>query len=272
MTPSPTGTTGTALPVPSATAYGSTGNAAANAGATLAVPRPPAPTPVRERTPAVGFAGGLLVLGLAIVTGVVISSVASAAGWAANPVAVGIASGVGMLGLGILLAGLAGRRSGGLAFFAVTGMVAAAVATAAPAGLSQPWSVGEQSHRVTSLTPAPDFQLGVGEMKVDLTGADYAATPGTDHVSASIGLGQLTLVVPERVGVTVNTKARLGALHATGSIDGRVDLESGSGGVDAGGTGWQRTVRFGPQGSPEQIVVDAELGVGEIRIQTGSAS
>ena len=53
-------------------AYGSTGNAAANAGATLGTPRPPAPTPVHHRTPSIGFAGGLLVLGLAIVTGVVL--------------------------------------------------------------------------------------------------------------------------------------------------------------------------------------------------------
>ena len=127
---------GGGTPVPAAaTAYGSTGNAAANAGATLAAPRPAAPTPVRERTPSIGFAGGLLVLGLAIVTGVVLSSVAQAAGWSGNPVAVGIASGLGVLGLGILVAGLAGRRSGGLAFFAVTGMIAAAATTAAPMGL-----------------------------------------------------------------------------------------------------------------------------------------
>ena len=135
-------------PAAPATAYGSTGNAAANVGATLAAPRPPAPTPVRERTPSIGFAGGLLVLGLAIVTGVVMSTIAQAAGWSGHHVAIGIASGVGMLGLGILVAGIAGRRSGGLAFFAVTGMIAAAATTAAPVGLSQPWQAGRpQLHR-----------------------------------------------------------------------------------------------------------------------------
>ncbi|WP_330476446.1 PspC domain-containing protein [Terrabacter sp. C0L_2] len=257
---------------PTPTAYGSTGNAAANAGATLTTPRPPAPTPVWERTPSIGFAGGLLVLGLAIVTAVVLSSVALAAGWPGNHVAVGIACGLGVLGLGILVAGIAGRRSGGLAFFAVTGMIAAAATTAAPVGLSQPWQVGEQAHTVTSLTPAPDFQLGIGEMRVDLTKADYAATPGTDHVSATIGVGQINLVVPKDVRVTVNTKARAGALHATGSVDGAVNIDSGTGGVDAGGIGWDRAVRFGPQTGPEQIVVDAEVGVGEIRISTASAS
>ncbi|CAN7485813.1 PspC domain-containing protein [Terrabacter sp. LjRoot27] len=264
---------GPASPAPTAaTAYGSTGNAAANAGATLATPRPPAPTPVYERTPAIGFAGGLLVLGLAIVTGVVMSSVAQAAGWPGNHVAVGIASGLGMLGLGILVAGIAGRRSGGLAFFAVTGMIAAAATTAAPMGLSQPWQVGDETHQVTSMTPAPEFQLGVGEMKVDLTKADYASTPGTDHVSATIGMGQINLVVPEGVRVTVNAKARAGALHATGSIDGTVNIDSGQGGVDAGGIGWDRAVKFGPQSGPEQIVVDTEVGLGEITITTASAS
>lgn len=268
--------TGATPPTPApATAYGSTGNAAANAGATLAAPRPPAPTPVRERTPAIGFAGGLLVLGLAIVTAVVMSSIAQAAGWSGNHVAIGIASGLGLLGLGILVAGIAGRRSGGLAFFAVTGMIAAAATTAAPVGLSQPWQAGDRSYTVTSMTPAPAFELGAGQMKVDLTKADYAATKGTDHVTATVGVGQIDLVVPEGVRVTVNTRARAGALHATGSIDGPVNVESGQSGqsgVDAGGIGWERPVRFGPQSGQEEIVVDAEIGLGEIRITTGSPS
>ena len=99
---------------------------------------------MRERTPSIGFAGGLLVLGLAIVTGVVMSTIAQAAGWSGHHVAIGIASGLGILGLGILVAGIAGRRSGGLAFFAVTGMIAAAATTAAPVALSQPWQAGDR--------------------------------------------------------------------------------------------------------------------------------
>ena len=263
--------TGAASSAP--TAYGSTGNAAANAGATLAARRPPAPVRVRERTPSIGFAGGLLVLGLAIVTGVVMSSVAQAAGWPGNAVAVGIASGVGVLGFGILVAGIAGRRSGGLAFFAVTGMIAAAVTTAAPMGLSQPWHVGDETHHVTSMTPAPVFELSLGQMKVDLRDANWQGTKGTDTVTTTMGVGELDLVVPEGVNVKVNATARAGEIIATGpTVAGDGMQRLGPDQVQHEGTGWTQTVTFGDATKTPEIVVDAELGVGQIKITTASAS
>jgi phage shock protein PspC (stress-responsive transcriptional regulator) len=261
-----TGTSGTMPP-----AYGSTGNAAANAGATLTTPRPPAPTPVRYRTPSIGFAGGLLVLGLAIITGVVFSLVAEGADWSGNPVAIGIASGVGLLGLAIVVAGIAGRRSG-LGFFAVVGVIAAALVTASPSGLTQPWQVGQRSYAVTTLTPAPDYQLGMGEMRIDLSKADYKATPGLDRVSAAIGMGALTIVVPDDVAVTVNTRATAGGLKAQGSNEGDVTFQSGDSSVRAGGVSWERPLHYGPSSATDQIVVDAEVGVGEIRVLTESLS
>lgn len=260
-------------PVTPPTAYGSTGNAAANAGATLVAPRPPAPTPVRERTPAIGFAGGLLVLGLAIVTAVVIASVAQAADWPGNHVAVGIASGVGVLGLGMLVAGIAGRRAGGLPFFAVIGMLAAAATSAAPAGLSQPWQVGETNHKVVSMTPAPQFELGLGQMTVDLTKADYATTRGGDTVTATMGAGELTVVVPDGVKVVVNAKARAGEIIATGTgVTGDGMRERGPNQLQYEGTSWQQTVTFGAPTQATEITVDAEVGVGQIRVTTASAS
>ena len=201
-----------------ATAYGSTGNAAANVGATLAAPRPPAPTPVRERTPSIGFAGGLLVLGLAIVTGVVMSTIAQAAGWSGHHVAIGIASGLGMLGLGILVAGIAGRRSGGLAFFAVTGMIAAAATTAAPVGLSQPWQAGDRSYTVTSMTPAPAFELGLGQMRVDLSGADWQRRPARTPSRRRWASASSISSSPKASRSSSTPRRALGEILATGPI------------------------------------------------------
>ena len=253
-------------------AYGSTGNAAANAGATLATPRPPAPTPVRYRTPSIGFAGGLLLLGLAIVTGVVIGLVADAAGWPGNPVAIGIASGVGLLGLCIVVAGLAGRRSG-LGFFAVVGLIAAALTTAAPSGLSQPWQVGERSYAVTSMTPAPEFQLSLGQMRVDLTDADYSSTKGADTVKATMGAGELTVVIPDGTKVVVNAKARAGELLVTGpGVTGEGMRRLGPDQLSHEGVDWAETVTFGDPKATTEIVVDAEVGVGAIHVTTASRS
>ena len=67
------------------------------------------------------------------------------------------------------------------------------------------------------MTPAPEFQLGLGQMRVDLTrrrllGHDRAA----DTVTATMGAGELDLVVPDGVNVVVNAKARAGEIVATG--------------------------------------------------------
>ncbi|GAA2743912.1 PspC domain-containing protein [Terrabacter aerolatus] len=263
-------TASTTAPSP---AYGSTGNAAANAGATLAAPHPPAPTPVRERTPTIGFAGGLLLLGLAIVTGVVLSSVALAAGWPGNHVAIGIASGLGVLGLGILVAGIAGRRTGGLALFAVVGMIAAAASTAAPMGLSQPWQAGDRSYTVTSMTPAPAYELGLGQMTVDLSSANWKATPGQDTVTATVGVGELDLVVPDGVSVVVNGRARAGEILATGpTVAGEGMRRVGPDELQHQGTGWTQRVTFGDPTKTPEIVVNADLGVGQIKITTAPTS
>ena len=181
---------------------------------------------------------------------------------------------MGVLGLGILVAGIAGRRSGGLAPLAVIGMIAAVGTTAAPTALSQPWHWGDEQHAVTSMTPPPAFELGVGQLRVDLTGAAYATTPTKpDHVRATLGVGELDIVVPAGVTVVVNAHARAGELVVDGraaTVTGMTD--NGNGGMHRGGTDWRETVTFGPASAAPEIVVDAEVGLGQINLTTGSAA
>ncbi|WP_323100838.1 PspC domain-containing protein [Intrasporangium sp. YIM S08009] len=275
---------------PSSPPAPSTGNAAANAGAamssgaTVAPPRPaPVPRVPRPRTRTIGFAPGLLVLGLAVLAGAVVAEIAHSAGVLGNPFAVGIATGVGVLGLGIVVAGLAGRRAGALAFFTVLGMFAAVVATAAPRGLTQPWQAGDESHVVTSVSDTKDFQLGLGDLHVDLTALDATALKGQTNpvpVKATVGVGQIDLVVPKGVNVQVNAKAKAGALSAVGASGGDVVINTDrtDNGSDmpmrmrsSDGISIDRTVTYGGTGAPA-IVVDAEVGIGQINVTTGSAS
>ncbi|WP_185748856.1 PspC domain-containing protein [Humibacillus xanthopallidus] len=234
----------------------------------------PFAAPPRERVRSIGFAGGLLVLGLALVSGVIAHQVATTAGWAGNPTAIGIAAGVGVLGLAIVIGGLAGRRAGGLAFFTVVGMIAAVATTAAPAGLTRPFQVGDPQHVVTSLAGDPNFQLGLGEMTVDLSKAEYQATAlKPDVVTATMGVGQLTIVVPQGVPVTVNTRARLGEVdapagsEAQGSSMRTMDDPSR---VATGGPDVAETLTLGPKGAAPEIVVDAEVGMGQILVRSAS--
>lgn len=238
-------------------------------------PQAPVMQQPRERVRTIGFAAGLLVLGLALVSGVVLHQIAATAGWTGNPVAVGIAAGVGVLGLAIVIGGLAGRRAGGLAFFAVVGMIAAIATTAAPDGLTQPFRVGDPKHVVTTLTGDTDFQLGLGEMTVDLSAAkDYNETAARpDRVTATMGVGQLNVVVPDGVAVTVNARALLGEVDApagSAAPGTTMQMMGDTSRMQRGGTDISETLTFGPKDAPTEIVVDAEVGMGQIVVRSAS--
>ena len=249
----------------------STGNAAANAGASWPPPTGSAttpvtvavPTPPRERTRGIGFAAGLLVLGAAILTSVGVLNAAERFAWQGSNMAVAIAAGLAVLGLGIVIAGIAGRRSGWLAPFAVAAMAAAVFTSVMPHGLTQPFSVGERTHEPAALTGTETFQLGMGSMRVDLTNADYSAD-GIETVKAVVGMGELNLVVPEDVRITVNASGRAGEIVAE-------DSNEGGARTSRNGTVLDETFTYGAANAPEEIVVDAEVGLGQITIQTGAS-
>lgn len=249
----------------------STGNAAAAAGVALhdPQPQPVAPPQPRVRTKTIGFAGGMLALGLAIVAGAIATAIAGNLALSGNQLALGFAAGLGVLGLALVVAGLAGRRAGWIGGFVWLGIWAAIFTSAVPAGLTQPWQVGERTHTVTSLTGANDFQLGMGDMTVDLTDADYKGTPTVqpDVVRATLGLGELTIVVPADTKVTVHAKGRAGELIATDSHQSSTGAQ-----FDRDGTGWSETLTYGPSTGPDEIVVEAEVGLGQLNVKTGSAS
>lgn len=251
---------------PAAASAMSTGNAAANAGATLPPPTvvpvtPPAP---RVRTRTIGFAPGLLVLGLAVVTAAAIGHSANTFDWPGNHMAVGVAAGLAVLGLGIVGAGVAGRRSGWLAPFAVAGIITSVTVSVLPAGIARPWEAGERQYRVTSLDVGA-YSLAAGELSVDLSDANYQATPGPDTVEAVVGVGELQLVVPDGVHVVVNAKGAAGEVVAFASDAG---VES-----SRDGTSWREQYTYGGATSAKaEIVVNAEVGLGQITIRKEATS
>jgi hypothetical protein len=203
------------------------------------------------------------VLGAAILTSVGVLNAAESLAWEGSHLAVAIAAGLAVLGLGIVIAGIAGRRSGWLAPFAIAAMAAAVFSSVMPHGLTQPFSVGERTYEPAALTGTESYQLGMGEMRLDLTGADYT-TEGVENVKAVLGMGELNLVVPEGVRVTVNASGRAGEIVAH-------DSNEGGARTSRGGTILDETFTYGAENAPEEIVVDAEVGLGQITIQTGAS-
>ncbi|EWT04436.1 hypothetical protein N864_13425 [Intrasporangium chromatireducens Q5-1] len=268
---------------PAASTGVSTGNAAAAAGATFSGPSPaPEPAPVWTPSPAaygeprvrvrgIGFAAGMLILGLATVAGAVVLSVADSVGWRGSHVGAAFAAALGVLGLGLVVAGLMGRKTGWLTTFAVLGIAGTLMTLVTPKGMTVPFHVGDARYTVTTLTPNAHYQNGIGNLRVDLAGADHAATPGPDTVNVVLGLGELDLVVPQDASVVVHAKAKAGELRAAGANESNTG-GSGSKQFTFDGTGWTETVTYGAAKDQPDLVVNAEVGAGQINITTGSAS
>ncbi len=267
---------------PSTTSSGlSQGNAAANAGVTGAVgnadglpyasslphaapPAPHVPDPApRTRVLTFGFAGTLVTLGLALAAAAGAWTLAETFAWAGDHGVVAVAAGLAVLGLAFVVGGLLGRRGGLLVPVALVSIAFVALGGVAPRGLERPWSMGEEKHVVTELTGDQSYDLGLGRLTLDLTGARVSATPTRpDVVTAGVGVGQLDVLVPSGVAVRVEGTGRLGeATCVRDASDDNGDAKRNGGGQ---GVRWSRDLTFG-EGSPE-LVVKADLGVGQLRV------
>ncbi|MEO5743289.1 MAG: PspC domain-containing protein [Terracoccus sp.] len=250
----------------------STGNAAAAAGAAVSSPgvHQPAPTPSRPRVQVrrIGFAATLVVLGAALGVGALLGSLAQNGSWTGNHLAIGVAAGLAVVGLALVIAGIAGRRSGVLNPIAGFAIAFLAFASVVPAGINQPWDIGDRSVTVTTLSGADAHQLGVGQLTVDLTKAEYTSTATKpDVVTASLGVGQLDIVVPSGTRVVVNATGRVGEAGVFTAAEAQANKDN-SGQQLVDGVNWSRSYTFGT-GDPE-LTVNAEVGLGQIRIITAT--
>src|SRR5207253_11134606 len=59
-----------------------------------------------------------------------------------------------------------------------------------------------------------NYRLGIGDLTVDLRDVDIAE--GTRQVNASVGLGQVTVIVPHDANVTITGKAGVGEVILLG--------------------------------------------------------
>ena len=168
---------------------------------------------------------------------------------------VAVAVALGVVALGIIVSGALGRRAGGLAPIAVLLAIAAANGAVwhdAAGGVD-----GRRTWRPPA-APASPYQLGAGRAVLDLTDPALAmtatgASPVT--VTASLGAGELVVVVPPGTAVEVDASVGLG--NVTDDVD-------RAGAVDRDGAGLNETVRHGT-GTPA-VVVEAKIGVGRIWI------
>ena len=140
-----------------------------------------------------------------------------------------------------------GRRRGIaialLSFLALLVVIAIAAVSAAFAWFNVSLDDGVGTHTYIPTT-APDntYKLGIGKLTLDLT-----QIPRGSHVKASVGIGELRVVVPQGLNATVDAHMKAGSIDALG----RHDDGSNAHLVIAGGNA---------------LTVDAKVGAGHIDV------
>ena len=135
-----------------------------------------------------------------------------------------------LLGILVILAGLPALVVGDL----ITGGVGDAIeAPATPAELAK-------------------YEHGIGKLTVDLT-APGLADEDLD-VEASLGIGELLVLVPGAADVTVDARVGIGNVDALGTQEAGIDVD-----VD----------EELPGAGEQEISLDLEVGIGNVRIRYG---
>ena len=168
-------------------------------------------------------------------------------------------------GSGALVAGIVIALGIGLAATAFIGegtkraapwLLAVALILAVPSGavaaadVRFDGGIGERNHSPGTAADIPDdgYELGVGQMKIDLREIDFAQGE-TVEVPAELGIGQLVIAVPSDVCVTGEADAKAGELLVRGESNDGVNPEFD---------------RSPANSTLPQVRIDAELQFGQL--------
>jgi hypothetical protein len=195
----------------------------------------------------------LLAIGIALVTYGSLSWLSSEFAWPGDHRTIAMAGSLAAIGLLLVVLGLAGWRAGFVAFLAVVLGITAFSSTVVPAGVHLGGEVGDATWAPTSVVADTSYHLGAGSGVLDLSGLPREGLSEA-KLPAYVGLGDLTVIVPD--GLTVQVLGHVGL----GEIVMPRDTDNGS----PGGTDLSRTQVFGT--GPTEVVVDAGVGLGQLTV------
>jgi phage shock protein PspC (stress-responsive transcriptional regulator) len=154
---------------------------------------------------------------------------------------------------GLVAAGVAtGNRVGSVVGLGFIVLIALAVSLAVRVPIFA--GVGDRTiHPAAYAALDTRYRLGIGDLNVNLSGVQIPA--GTTHVKATLGIGDMTVRVPE--DVTVQVEGRAGA--------GEIDLF----GKHADGTSVHETVTDPGTDPTRVLVLDARVGLGHVEVVRG---
>ncbi len=129
--------------------------------------------------------------------------------------------------------------------------VALAAGTVTAAGIDLDGGIGDREYRPASTIDLKDrYELGIGELVVDLRGTDLPA--GDVPIEVDLGVGEARVIVPEDVCVATSADVGAGNVSFFGRDNGGLDVDFDEHpDVDADTT---------------RVILDAQIGLGELRL------
>ena len=119
------------------------------------------------------------------------------------------------------------------------------------AGLDLHGGVGDRSYRPVSAVDIPDeYQLGIGQMIIDLRGTDLP--PGDVPLNVDLGIGDARVLVPAGVCVATDSHVGIGEARTFNHHNDGIDVD----------------LTDHPDSAPTRtrLIVNADVGVGSLRI------
>jgi len=212
----------------------------------MTTPAAPAPTPPSPRS------GRLVLGGLLVLFGV---------GWFLEtvsdvevPWSVLLPSILILVGLALIAGARSARRQPGMVTFGIVLTVMLALGSGFDVTFGG--GIGQRVEDPATVAQLErEYELGVGDLTVDLTEALRDAA-GRRELSAHVGIGQLTVVVPEGVGVRVDGKAGIGQVTVFDEQQGGLGVEATftSEDYDAASSG---------------LDLELEVGIGQVVVRSG---
>jgi phage shock protein PspC (stress-responsive transcriptional regulator) len=201
----------------------------------------------RRRHLGAGFVS--VVVGLALSAGAVSAYVVADGTWSTSALLVGMAAALGVIALGIVVAGIRGKEGGWLNFFSVALAISLACTAFIPVGTNV-LTFGDPTWEYSASDPE-GFAMIAGAPRIDLTGLDDTPASTDRTIDVWLAFGDVELLLPENRTVEVQV----------GNIAGGIDYGSaGQSGIERGGLFYSDT----------RTVVDGSgSGVTTVRIWNG---
>ena len=207
-------------------------------------PEPVRPRPRRERS----ILGAVTVSVLLVVLGI---TAALDAGDAVQPAPEDyLALTVGVLGLGLVVGAWYGRARG-LIWLGLPLVLALVVIGSS--GVSLEGGAGDRRYAPQRAAQIQDeYRVGVGNLRLDLTGVDF--TEQLVHTKLSAGVGNVEVLLPPDVDVSIDARAGLGEVNVLGRTENGTAATRSV--VDHGSSG---------DGSID-LVLDLDVNIGQVEV------